>query len=357
MATARKLPSGSWRCQVFSHYEYIKQEDGTIKKKRIYKSFTCDDPSSKGKRTAEAEAAAWAQEKESISKYDKTFGEALDDYISARSAVLSPATIREYRQIRKRNLQGLMPKKVSRITQTDIQKEINLESLSLSPKTIRNLHGLISAVLHIYRPNFALNTQLPKSIRPNLYIPSDQDITTLINYVAEKDSEMEKAILLAAFGPMRRGEICALNSDHIDGNIVHVEYSMTQDENGKWILKAPKSLAGNRYITFPQFVMDKISDISGNIVNLNPTQISHRFPHLLKQAGLPNFRFHDLRHYSASIQHALGIPDAYIMQRGGWNNDKVLKEVYRHTLSQEEEKANQIANEHFKKIMQHEMQH
>ena len=45
MATAKKLPSGSWRCQVFSHFEEQIQPDGTVKKKRIYKSFTCDDPS------------------------------------------------------------------------------------------------------------------------------------------------------------------------------------------------------------------------------------------------------------------------------------------------------------------------
>ena len=44
MATAKKLPSGSWRCQVFSHFEEQIQPDGTVKKKRIYKSFTCDDP-------------------------------------------------------------------------------------------------------------------------------------------------------------------------------------------------------------------------------------------------------------------------------------------------------------------------
>ena len=41
------------------------------------------------------------------------------------------------------------------------------------------------------------------------------------------------------------------------------------------------------------------------------------------------FRFHDFRHYSASIMHAIGIPDQYIMARGGWKTDTVLKAVYR----------------------------
>lgn len=63
MPTAKKLPSGSWRCQVFSHYEEVKQPDGTIKKKRIYKSFTSDDPSRNGKKAAELAAARYAAEK------------------------------------------------------------------------------------------------------------------------------------------------------------------------------------------------------------------------------------------------------------------------------------------------------
>ena len=29
MATAKKLPSGSWRCLVFSHYEDLFNEDGS----------------------------------------------------------------------------------------------------------------------------------------------------------------------------------------------------------------------------------------------------------------------------------------------------------------------------------------
>ena len=65
MPTARKLPSGSWRCQVFSHTEEIIQTDGTIKKKRIYESFTSDVPGPKGKRIAEQMAAEFAANKES----------------------------------------------------------------------------------------------------------------------------------------------------------------------------------------------------------------------------------------------------------------------------------------------------
>ena len=63
-------------------------------------------------------------------------------------------------------------------------------------------------------------------------------------------------------------------------------------------------------------------------MGLTPNDITNRFKTVPKHAGLPHFRFHDLRHYNASIQHALGIPDAYLMQSGGRENDSVLKSVF-----------------------------
>ena len=66
MPTAKKLPSGSWRCQVYSHTEDILQPDGTIKQKRVYRSFTSDVPGSKGKRLAEQMAADFAAGKEQL---------------------------------------------------------------------------------------------------------------------------------------------------------------------------------------------------------------------------------------------------------------------------------------------------
>lgn len=346
MATAKKLPSGSWRCQVYSHTEEILQNDGTVKKKRIYKSFTSDVLGSKGKRLAEQAAAEWAAEKENTySLQNITFGKALEQYIKSRETILSPRTIMDYRRIRKNEIQSLMNIKISVITQEDIQRAINLESQYHAPKTVRNTHGLISAVMHIYRPNFALNTVLPKKVRPDIYIPTEEEIKCLLKYVSGTD--MELPILLAAFGPMRRGEICALHSKDISGNVVHVRSNMVLDTNRNWIIKSPKSYAGDRYIDYPDFVARLWVGIEGRITQYNPNNITDKFSMILKQAGINHFRFHDLRHYSASIQHALGIPDSYIMMRGGWGNDGTLKSVYRHALADVSSEMNSIANNHF----------
>ncbi len=349
MPTARKLPSGSWRCQVFSHYEMI---DG--KKKRIYKSFTSDDPSRAGKDAAELAAAEYRMAKK-ISGHNMLFKDAADLYISGVEPVLSTRTIQSYKSIKRLYLEDLYQIDINDITQDQIQDVINTYALKLSPKTVRNIHGFISAVMGKYRPDFALRTALPKKVRPDLYVPSDANIKRLMAFC--EGTEMELPILLAAFGPMRRGEICALESKHINGRIVHVYRNMVINENNEWIIKQPKNYAGDRYIEYPAFVAKKWKGIKGRLVNLNPNQITHRFADMLDAAGLPHFRFHDLRHYSASIQHALGIPDSYIMQRGGWSSDTVLKSVYRHAMESQTKKMNKLANDHFSNLVQHKMQH
>ncbi len=179
MAKAKKLPSGSWRCLVYSHTEKVlDKKTGTMKDKRIYESFTSTIPGSAGKRDAELQAAKFAADKErkNTVQNDMTFGEALDAYIKSREAVLSPKTIMEYRGIAKRNIKSLHEIKLRKLSQEDIQEAINHETLHHSPKTIRNIHGLISAVLGQYRPDIRLATVLPKKVRPDLYIPSDDEI-------------------------------------------------------------------------------------------------------------------------------------------------------------------------------------
>lgn len=349
MATAKKLPSGSWRCLVFSHYEEVAQSDGTIKKKRVYKSFTCADPSAKGKRKCEKEAADWAAEKEIRSRSESmTFSQALQSYIAARENILSPRTIMDYKSIMRNYVQSIMDIPLEDIKQEDIQNAINIEAGRLAPKTIRNIHGLISAVFKTYRPNFALNTTLPQKRKTKLYIPTDAEVKRLLQVIS--GTEMELPVLLSAFGPMRRGEICALDMSDISGTVVHVYKNMVRTEDNRWIIKVPKSYEGDRYIDYPAFVADKWAGRSGRLVNLTPNNITDRFKYCLKAAGLPHFRFHDLRHYSASIQHALGIPDSYIMLRGGWGDDRTLKSVYRHALSDKAREMNDIANEHFSEL-------
>lgn len=343
MSTAKKLPSGSWRCRVYSHTD----QSG----KKVYKSFTCSDPTPKGKRKCEAMAAEWAEHKELerlSPDRSMTFAEAVEAYISNRTHTLSPRTIMDYRSTQRNHLRLLMDMDLYQITQADIQKQMDMEAASVSPKTCRNIHGLLSAVMRVYRPEFALNTALPKRQPTNLYIPTESDFKRLLQRV--KGTEMEIPVLLAAVGSMRRGEICALMSEDIEGNVIHVHRNMIKTDAGNWIIKSPKSYAGDRYIDMPGWLIEKISTRQGRIVNMVPNTLTSEFIRYVKSCDIPRFRFHDLRHYSASVQHALGVPDSYIMERGGWGSDRTLKSVYRHALSDQSREMSRVTNDYFSKL-------
>lgn len=338
MATAKKLPSGSWRCLVYTH----KDASG----KRHYESFTADT-----KKKAEYLAAQYLITHQKTDKTGMTVDDAILAFIQSREPVLSPSTIKAYRSYHRNYYTTIKHISLDKLTDQDIQREINAQvRAGLSPKSVRNAHGLLSAVLAMYRPEYSIRTELPKKIRHEITLPTEDDMQRLL--AAVKGTEMELPVMLAAFGPMRRGEICALRTDNINGNVVHVCEAIveTDDPEHRLKVKQPKSYAGDRYIEYPDFVARLWEGKEGRVVNLTPIAITRRFERILKSNGIPHFRFHDLRHYSASIQHALGIPDVYIMQRGGWSTDGTLKAVYRHAMEDRQKEMNDRANDYFKRF-------
>ena len=164
MAKARKLPSGSWRVQCYAG----KNAEG----KNQYRSFTRPT-----KKEAEYEAALFAMHYKEISRDSTamTLAEAMDKYIASKDGILSPSTIRGYDIIRKNHLKGLMDIRLNRLTPALIQEAINQEAKPYidkngktrtpSPKSVRNIHGLLTAVLGEYCPGLRLNTTSLRSRR------------------------------------------------------------------------------------------------------------------------------------------------------------------------------------------------
>ena len=312
----RRLPSGSWNVRIMlSGHTY---------------SFT-----DSSKRAVMARATAFAAEHRE-NAVNPPLGKCLEDFIESNRETLSPSTVRAYggilRAIQRRN-PTIANKRIVSLTNKDIQSIINPLR---APKTQRNYVNFIQvATGRKFTIKYKIREQ--KHIR----VPTDLEVLGLVALF--RDSEMEIPIMLGAFGGLRRGEICALTMQDFDKDYVIISKDKVMDEFGCWITKPPKTETSNRIVLLPHGVVSLIRE-RGYVTTLDPHQLSNAFQkkQIVLGIDLP-YCFHALRHYSASYLHAQGIPDAYIMARGGWATPTVMQKVYRHALKDKvagmEEKA------------------
>lgn len=336
MGKAKKLKSGNWRAQAFSHFEIVNGE-----KKSIIKSFTAPT-----KAEAEMLAAQFAADKKRYTAGGYTVGEAVDKYIQIKEAVLSPSTIRSYLAYRK-NVKAIEKILISDLTSEDLQKWVGGLSRSLSAKSVKNIYALVLGAVSSHSDRMYKVT-LPKRPPLKYSVPTDEEVNQLMQTAR---TDLKIAIALAAIGTLRRGEICALKYKDIyrEKNAIYIHSDMVLTKDNKWIYKEiPKTSDSVRIIPLPAEVITLLGegDAEEFVIKSTPAAISDSFTRLRERLCL-KCRFHDLRHYAASILHAIGIPDVYIMERGGWSTDGTLKAVYRNSLSDKSIEYSEKANGYF----------
>lgn len=363
MPTAKKLPSGSWRCQVFSHFENIFLPDGTTKKKRIYKSFTCNIPSAKGKRMCEQMAADWAANKETYQHVmNYTLGEAIDAYIASKSAVLSPSTLSDYRKKRKNSFKMLMNIPLQNLTTEMLQEAVNQEAKrknqkcpteTVSAKTVKNEYGLITATLNTYYKALDCSVSLPKSHRKIKELSTPDAIFSIF-----EGSDIELPVLLAMWLSFSMSEIRGLTkSKSIQGDYITIQEVVISADNKDIRKDTGKVETRLRKHRIPEYIKGLIDRVPGDVlVPMSYNQIYHKFQDTLSKSNMPHMTFHDLRHINASVMAMLNIPEKYAQERGGWKTPYVMKNIYMHTFSEERTAVDNKIDSFFN-TMQHEVQH
>ena len=290
MAKAKKTKAGSWRVQLYLG----RDPDG----KQIIKSITAPT-----KREAEAKALEYKTR--GVVPSRDTVQNAISEYIENRSALLSPATLRNYRAA----------------------ELINDLAAVYAPASLSLYYNLFEMAMRARGIRFQVITK-PANPKIERHIPTIEEAREILR--AAQGTSLEVPILLAACG-MRAGEICALSPDDIQGDIVHIHKSKVATSAGGYTIKSPKTPSSDRYIKIPIELANMIRE-KGYAAKIRPDSLSSEHKIFLARHGFPHFRLHDWRHYMASSLHAIGCSDAFIMAQGGWASDFTLKRVYRHLM-------------------------
>ena len=309
-----RLPSGNYRVQI------------TIDGKRI--SITSPDP-----LDAMAQAAALREIKRTPTAI--TLGRCLDDYIELKEPVLSPSTVKAYRSYRKYRFQNYMDKKLSTLDRKTLQKMVSEEAGTVSPKTLKNAWGLVSAALSsqgMDASGVALPA-VPAAERPWL---TAEEILVFLDKVKGEPCEIPALLALCS---LRRSEIAALTWDDIDlkNNIINVRKALVEGEGGFVEKKTNKTKGSTRKvpIIIPQLrdALMAVPEKKGRIITKHPNTIYQQVNKVCEEAGLPKVGCHGLRHSFASLSWMLQIPYLEVMKLGGWTNPGTLQRIYTH-LSQ-----------------------
>lgn len=333
MATAKKLPSGTWRVRVYSG----KNEQGNA----CYKSFTAATKK-------EAEYLATEYLLKANGEKNKTLGSLIDAYIKERENVLSPTTIQGYQKIRENYFLKLMDIPVSKITNEMLQAAINSESAANSPKTVANAYGLVNTVLrkNSYK---TFDVRLPSKVKHIKTLPDPQDIIKVVT-----DTEIELPVLLAMWLSLRMSEVLGIKKSDIKDDILTINRVRVLVGKEYVTKDAAKNYTSKRILRVPPYIMSlikKVPDDQEFLISLSGRAIYARLERLLKSNSIPHISFHDLRHVNASVMMLLGVPDKYAMERGGWSTDYVLKNTYQHTFTKEREIVDKRIDDYFENCL------
>ena len=303
-----------------------------------------------------------------------TVAQWLDIWVAEYLNSVKPLTKHNYnKQVQKHLKPALGAARLETLDTHTIQRFYNsLIASGLSPKTVKNVHGILHCALqqaiacdYIYR-NPADACKLPKVTKPEIKPLEPEEIARLLKE-AEQDDYCN-LFIVAMFTGMRQGELLGLAWECVDfqSGIITVKQQL-QCKDGNYFLETPKS-GKNRTILPAPIVMDALrnqlerqqkeqeqaGEMWDNQFNLvftdafgkylvRRTVVKH-FKKISQRAGLSNdARFHDLRHSFAVSSLYAGDDIKTVQANLGHATAQFTLDVYGHvTQKMRQDSANRM---------------
>ncbi len=231
----------------------------------------------------------------------------------------------------------------------------------LSPKSVKLIHAILHNALknavrwHLVAYNVCDNVSLPKQVRYESQTLTKEQAQKLLE--AARGHRLEALLTVALATGMRRGELLALRWSDIDFEHGHLRVRRTMNylAGHGFIEGEPKTQKSRRSILLPQFVIEALEQhkthqgetrqkagarwhdhdlVFCNMVGgfQDTRYLGKLFTQLLKDAGLPHMRFHDLRHSAATILLGINIHPKVVQELLGHSNISTTMDTYSHFL-------------------------
>ncbi|WP_258359403.1 site-specific integrase [Moorella sulfitireducens (nom. illeg.)] len=241
------------------------------------------------------------------------------------------------------------------------------EKGGLSKASVRYIHSVLHKALET-----AVNLDMiPRNPADKVQPPSPEDteITPLTEEQvarfldAAKGNRFEALFITVLGTGLRRGEVLGLRWEDIDlqNGLLTVQRTL-EAAKGKLKFVPPKTKTSKRTISLPSSVVEalkkhRIQQMQHKLrlgpmyqdqglvfpsetgTPLNPDNLDRYFKPILKKAGLPDIRFHDLRHTHATLLIKRGEDIKMVSQRLGHSDVAFTIRVYHHVMPNVEREA------------------
>lgn len=224
-----------------------------------------------------------------------------------------------------------------------------------APRSIRNLHFVLHKALdqavkwsYITR-NISDLVDLPKPRKEEVNVLTATQVDQFLK-VAEGCWYYALYVTALTTG-LRQGELLGLSWDDVDLDKGSITVRRTLNElSGHLSFGEPKTRSGRRTVTLPLFTVKVLREhrksqlkdgLAGSGLVFTDTQggavrsqnmTRRSFKPLLKKAGLPEIRFHDLRHTHATLLLQQEVNPKLVQERLGHSSINITLDTYSHVL-------------------------